>query len=288
MFVFFLRIFPLFCCICTLFLGGCGPLAGPEKGLLPFRVYFLNVGQGDACLLRTPANRFYLYDIGNEPRYLIAFLRSVKVDTLEAVFVSHPDLDHYGSFPTLLHEFPIKKVYLPPGMSQNPAWLEVLHAIDASHKPTGTLLAGDTLLWDQDIRVRALWPYSRAVLQGNNLSLVLRVEYASHTVLLTGDVEEEGEIGMLASGTTLSSDILKVAHHGSRTSSGLPFLSAVAPHWAIISCDSTVYGHPHPETVADLNYVVGDSNRILRTDRVGTVGFEIDEYGVRRIETQRL
>ena len=86
------------------------------------RVYFIDVGQGDACLMRTPGNRWFLYDVGNQPESLIPFLRHVRADTLEAVFISHPDLDHFGAFPTLLREIPIKKVYLPSGAGSNPAW----------------------------------------------------------------------------------------------------------------------------------------------------------------------
>lgn len=289
------RIFPLFGCICTLFLLGCSPFTEPGSGLGSgfgsdfgkssgsFRVYFLDVGQGDACLLRTPANHFFLYDIGNEERYLLSFLRHVKADTLDGVFISHPELDHFGAFQALYREIPIKKVYLPVGTSSDPTWQDVLRTLDAFKGGKGTLFAGDTLIWDGAVHVRALWPYSRASFTGNNLSVVLRVEYASHAVLLTGDVENQGETGMLAAGSHLGSDILKVAHHGSRTSNGLPFLSAVAPKWAVISCDSTVYGHPHPEAVADLKFILGDSTRILRTDRVGTIAFDIDANGIRRL-----
>jgi competence protein ComEC len=118
----------------------------------------------------------------------------------------------------------------------------------------------------------------------NNLSTVLRVEYLSRRIHLTGDIETEAEQGILSAGADPSADILKVSHHGSRTSSGLPFLSAVHPGWAVVSCDSAVYGHPHPEAMADLEFIIGDGSRILRTDRVGTIGFELDPYGIRRME----
>jgi competence protein ComEC len=293
MFIFLLRIFPLFCLICTLFLGGCvlggcEKLAGHESRQQAFHVYFLNVGQGDACLMQTRSNHFFLFDTGNDKEALLSFLRKRKVDTLSAVFISHPDLDHYGAFLPLLKEFPIKKMYMPPGTSQNPAWQELLGALDAFPGSKVTLLAGDTLIWDGEVNVRALWPYSRSSFQSNNLSLVLRVEYAQHALLLTGDVEDEGELGMLAADVNLDSDILKVAHHGSRTSNGLPFLSAVAPRWAIISCDSSVYGHPHRETMADLNLIMGDSTQILRTDREGTIGFAMDIQGVRRLRPEEV
>jgi competence protein ComEC len=258
-------------------------LEGKDPSEPPFLVQFLDVGQGDACLLKTPAGHFYLYDTGNQDAKLLSSLHHAGVDTLSAVFISHQDFDHYGSFLPLLHEFPIKKVYLPAGTSQNRAWQNVLATLDVYSGQRETLLAGDTLILDDNVHVRALWPYSPVGLESNNRSLVIRVEYAGHAILLTGDVEDEGERGILASSSHLASDILKVAHHGSRTSNGLPFISAVDPRWAVISCDSSVYGHPHAEALADLNYIIGDSSRILRTDKVGTVVFALDPIGVRRI-----
>ncbi len=288
MFIFPSWIFPLFCLICTMFMGGCQQLAGGNSQRQAFQVFFLDVGQGDACLMRTRANHFFLVDTGKDPEVLSDFLRKLKVDTLSAVFISHPDMDHYGALSATIKEFPIKKVYLPAGTSSNPTWLQLLGDLDAFTGPKVTLLAGDTLIWDGEVHIRALWPYSRAAYQGNNLSSVLRVEYASHSILLTGDVEDEGEMGMLAAGGYLDSDILKVAHHGSRTSNGLPFLSAASPLWAVISCDSMVYGHPHPEAIADMVLIMGDSTHILRTDRLGTLAFALDNLGVTRLSSQEM
>jgi competence protein ComEC len=281
------RIVPLFAALCTGYLLSCVPVPlqdGPGNASPPLKVWFIDVGQGDACLMRTPGNRWFLYDVGNAEGTLIPFLHRVTVDTLEAVFISHPDLDHFGAFPALFREFPIKRVYLPAGSSPNPAWLNVLGVLDASHRKTETLFAGDTLIFDEGVRVRTLWPFPHSGLESNNLSTVLRVEYRSQRILLTGDIEEEAERGILGTGAGLSADILKVAHHGSRTSTGLPFLAAVEPRWAVISCDSSVYGHPHAETLADLKLMLPDSTRILRTDREGTIGFEVDGMGIRRVK----
>ncbi len=258
-------------------------MEGPAGGSASLRVYFLDVGQGDACLLQTPGNRWFLYDVGNLEQYLVPFLKGVGVDTLSGVFISHPDLDHYGAFPAVLREFPVKKIHLPCGTNPNPAWLRLLSDLDAFQGEKDTLFAGDTLLLPGSVKLRVLWPFPHNAFLDNDISTVLRVEYQGKRILLTGDIEEGAEREILASGADPSADILKVAHHGSRTSSGLPFLAAVAPHWAVISCDSTVYGHPHPEAMADLKWILPDSSRILRTDREGTIGFELDEWGVRRI-----
>lgn len=283
MFFSILRIFPLFACICSLFLGGCQDLTNYAKSKLAFQVHFIDVGQGDACLLQTPSHHFYLYDTGNNEAVLLAFLEKMGVDSLSAVFISHPDLDHYGAFLGILGDFPVKKAYLPVGSSPSQSWTQLVQALDSLGIEKVTLLAGDTLIWDHDISVRTLWPYSKADYEGNNLSTVLRIEFASRSLLLTGDIEDAGERAILQTRERLKSDILKVAHHGSQSSSGLPFLSAVKPTFAIISCDSAVYGHPHKEAIADLKLILGDSNRILRTDRMGSIGFTLDDQGVHRL-----
>lgn len=279
-----LRIVPFFLFPCTCFFLSCLPAAGPANSRQGLRAWFLDVGQGDACLMRTPENRWFLYDIGNEPESVIAFLRHVRADTLQAAFISHPDLDHFGALSALLHEFPVKKVYLPSGSNPTPAWLGLLRDLDAFEGDLDTLYSGDTLLWDGGIRVRTLWPEPHSTLSANEQSTVLRIEYAGKRILLTGDIEDAAESALVEQGTDLRADVLKVAHHGSRTSSGLRFVSEVMPRWAMISCDSLVYGHPHEEAVADLSLVMGSSAGILRTDREGTVGFELDEEGIRRID----
>lgn len=278
------RIVPLFAVWCTCYFPSCSPLGGPRQADPPLRVYFIDVGQGDASLIRTPGNRWFLFDIGNHPEALIPILRGVGADTLEAVFISHPDLDHFGALPALLGKIPIKKVYLPSGSNPNPAWLDLLASLDVYPGEKDTLYAGDTLIFEPGVEVRTLWPFPHSSLESNNASTVLRVEYQTRRLLLTGDIEDEAETGILAAGLNPAADLLKVAHHGSRTSSGLPFLSAVRPHWAVISCDSAVYGHPHAESLADLSLIMGNQERILRTDREGTVVFDMDEWGVRRVE----
>ena len=277
------RILLIFPAISTWFLLACGLPAGPGDPSPPFRAYFVDVGQGDACLLRTPGGRYHLYDLGNRDERLLPFLRRMGVDTLESVFISHPDWDHFGSFAAVFPAIPVKRIHLPPGASTLPAWGEMLTALDVSRVPSDTLYAGDTLLWEGPVRIRVLWPPKHRTLEGNKMSLVLRVEHATHALLLTGDAEAEAEAEILTRDDP-AGDILKVGHHGSRTSSTLPFLAAVDPAYAVISCDSAVYGHPHAETLAGLRLIMGGDEGTLRTDIEGTIAFEIDAYGVRRID----
>src|SRR5688500_8263043 len=95
------KIVPLFGIACTWFFASCGMPDGLPAKDPPLRAYFVDVGQGDAFLLRAPSGKSYLYDIGNRESMLISFLADAGVDSLEAVFISHPDLDHFGAFACL-------------------------------------------------------------------------------------------------------------------------------------------------------------------------------------------
>lgn len=275
------EIVPLFSIACTWFLASCGMPDGLPGKDPPLQAFFVDVGQGDAFLLRTPSGKSYLYDIGNRETKLVSFLSDAGVDSLEAVFISHPDLDHFGAF-ACLKAIPVKRWYLPETNGPDPAWARMIRDLDAAGALLDTLFAGDTLAWADGIGVDVLWPPKYFLGSDNDRSLVLKITYRESRILLTGDVESEAETALLQSGRGLASGILKVAHHGSRTSSALPLLAAIAPRWAVISCDSSAYGHPHAETVAGLGLFIEDERRIVRTDREGTILFEIDADGVRR------
>lgn len=275
-------IVPLFLAACTCFFTACALPDGLPEPVPPLRAYFLDVGQGDACLLRTAEGRDYLYDLGNREAALAGPLERAGVDTLEAVFLSHADLDHFGAY-AVLHDIPVRRWFVPPARRPDPAWIRLLELLDARGADLDTLYSGDTVQLGSRLTARALWPPRHHTGGDNDLSLVLRISAGGAALLLTGDIEAEAEAGLLASGAALSGDLLKVAHHGSRTSSALPLLAAIRPRWAVISCDSAVYGHPHPETLAGLRRFIPDPGRILRTDRDGTVGFALDADGVRRI-----
>lgn len=274
----------LFLIPCTCFLASCRLPDGLPDEAPPMQAWFVDVGQGDACLLRTPEGRDFLYDIGNQGEKLATFLTAAGVDTLEAVLISHPDLDHFGAFSSL-QAFVVKRWYIPETKSPDPAWSGMIRTLDAQAARVETLHAGISLDWSDRLDVKVLWPPPLFSGSDNDLSVVIRITHGDGgaSLLLTGDVESAGEAGLLASGYDLTADLLKVAHHGSRTSSSLPFLAAAAPRWAIISCDSSVYGHPHADTRAGLRRFLPEE-RILRTDEAGTVGFEIGGGGVRRME----
>jgi competence protein ComEC len=275
-------IVPLFTAACTWFFTGCGSLPGPPEKAQSLEVYFVDVGQGDAVLLRLPGGKHILYDLGNRDDGLADALAAFGVDSLEAVLVSHVDLDHFGAH-AALRGISVNRWYLPETPAPDPAWQTLRNVLDASGAVPETLFAGDSLLWPGGVEAEVLWPPAGFDAADNERSLVLRVSHAGRRLLLTGDIEGAAEAGLLRSGRPLSADLLKVAHHGSRTSSSLPLLAAVSPRYAVISCDSSVYGHPHRETLAGLQRFM-EPGRVLRTDVEGTIGFEMGMAGLHKLK----
>lgn len=277
-------IVPLFTTACIWFFTGCGSLPEPPERAQALAVYFVDVGQGDAVLLRLPGGKHILYDLGNRDGDLADALAAFGVDSLEAVLISHVDLDHFGAH-AALRGISVNRWYLPETAAPDPAWQSFRDGLDASGAKQETLFAGDSLLWPGGVEAEVLWPPSGFDASDNERSLVLRISHAGRRLLLTGDIEGDAEADLLRAGRRLSADLLKVAHHGSRASTSLPLLAAVSPRYAVISCDSSVYGHPHRETMAGLERFV-ERERILRTDVVGTVGFELGEGGITRLKIE--
>jgi competence protein ComEC len=224
----------------------------------------LDVGQGLAVIVRT-ANRTLLYDAGpgfgseadSGGRIVAPALRGAGVSRIDAMVLSHEDLDHIGGALTLLETFEVA----------------ALHASLPAAHPLNTLAAarrcaaGDAWQWD-GVRFEFLHPVPGAW-KRNDGSCVLRVEAAGSAVLLTGDIERAAEASLLDRRLNLKSDVLLVPHHGSRTSSTAAFIDAVAPRWAVVTAGyRNRFGHPNAEVVRRYSDA-GVS--LLRTDRDGAI-----------------
>lgn len=245
--------------------GGSSKLDG-----LPFAVSFLNVGQGDSTLIRADGH-FLLVDSGSagQEQAVIQALRRNGCSRLDAVIVTHPHEDHMGALPVILREVPAESVCyapVPESALENPAadcaWKE------AAGLHRRKIRAGECFSLGK-ANVRVLGPLGSSFENLNNCSVVLRITYGKIAVLLTGDAEREEEFSLLRQRVCLRADILKCGHHGSRTSSSLPFLRAVHPRYAVISCGKgNAFGHPHAATLRHLR--LGRAG-VFRTDRQGTV-----------------
>ena len=265
-------------------LSGCSWSNAPAPIDTTVVVELLDVGQGDAILLTT-AGRHWMIDTGEPGHGLSSRLKIRGVERLERIFITHHHLDHLGGVPELLRNFPVGQISLSADGEITPGWELVLRIADSLSILIDTLWRGDWVALgesDSEIGCRVLYPNHSLWQSGNNASLVLQLVTPDARALFTGDLELEGEQELLElEGERLASELLKVGHHASRTSSSLPFLAAVRPLRAAISVGvGNSYGHPHREAVADLLLLLGDSSRLYRTDLSGDLRFEIDNRGL--------
>lgn len=225
-------------------------------------VQFLDVGQGDAALLTTPHGRQMLIDGGPSALDLSRELGATLPHwdrSLDAVLLSHPDEDHIGGLPKVFDRYRVGMVYDGGFPSASPAYRRFAAQDEARQR---RLVAGDSFELD-GVRFDVLWPpagYSTEDL--NNTSLVIRVTFDGVTLLFPGDAEAL----VLERLEGVAANILKVPHHGSKTTPPA-FLSRVGAQVAVVSVGATnTFGHPHPDTLAAL----GES-RVFRTDEDGRV-----------------
>ena len=232
----------------------------------------LDVGQGESVLLRD-GGRAMLVDGGGwrhgdlGGRILLPALARIGVRRLDAVVLTHPDLDHCGGLVDLASYLPVAQVWTAPGWRSKPCALDLSTLTGTRLRP---LWAGERAAvgrW----RLLALHPGPGGVGAGNERSLVLAAEAPGLRVLLTGDVGAATERRLLRRWprAALRADLLKVAHHGSRSSTSTELLRAVRPRLALISCGlGNRYGHPAPEV---LRRLAGFGVACLRTDRSGEI-----------------
>jgi competence protein ComEC len=243
----------------------------------------LDVGQGDAILIEGDRGGRLLIDGGPDPDRLIVELdaRIPPWDRrIDVLILSHPHEDHAGGLPRLIRSYRIGRVFEPGMVGPGPAYHAFRAGLALEARRPELLSTGDRLRLDS-IDLRVLWPDRGAVAREppdggtsiNNVSIVLLGTFGAQRFLLSGDIEEEIDPILIARGLPRV-DLLKVAHHGSRTSSTGAFLDALRPRAAIVSVGAVnPYGHPAPETLARIE---ARGARLYRTDRNGSVEATLD------------
>ena len=237
----------------------------------------LDVGQGDAILIRTPADKRILIDAGEGEVNVPTLLAGLGVDSLDLVIGTHPHADHIGGMDDVLDTLPVKR-YLDNGLTHTTkTYTGVMERIEAKEIPYQSGVRGMKFNLDDGAVLEVLFPDSvkltdtRSDLNSN--SVVARLTHGESCFLFTGDSEEPTERALLNGGLT-QCDVLKVAHHGSNHSSTRAFLETLKPSMAVISVGmGNRYSHPGDETLERL-HAAGAT--IYRTDLMGQVTFLSD------------
>ena len=233
-------------------------------------VHYIDVGQGDAIYIKMPNGEDVVIDGGNKGKgdAIVAYLKKQKVDDIEVLISTHPDADHIGGLDEILDAYRVENVYAPKVKHTTQAYKDFLQAVKREGKTIKTAQIGVSLPI-KGVNAKFVGPvkaYSNSDL--NNWSAVLHVTYKKNTFLFTGDAEHVSEKDMMTKKQTLRADVLKVGHHGAKTSTSSTFLNTVKPKHAIISVGKNSYGHPTSEIVTNLKR---QKVNTLRTDKNGTI-----------------
>ena len=295
-----------------------------------FEAAFLDVDQGDGIVLRERGGAVFLVDGGSTgvqkvgEKRIIPYLKSQGIRVMDCAFVSHTDSDHVSGLLEILGAMPVNSAYresvagyagtpvvkrlvLPARNETNKAYQSLLELAREKNVEVYYMEAGDRMVAGDHLEFFCLAPEEGIAYENKNAaSMVLLASYGEFDMLLTGDMEKEGERRLLermneswgmnmsrpmtgifetgfdAGGILNSVEVLKVSHHGSRTASSEEFISALRPCISVISCGkNNRYGHPHTETLESL---YGANSRVYRTDESGCVTVNVGKNGWMRVQ----
>jgi competence protein ComEC len=244
-------------------------------------VHVLDVGQGDGILIRTPGGSTVLVDGGPDPLVLKSRLHQVLPvweRRLDLVVATHADADHLSGLVPLPSRYALGAVIQPPDMGDDPLGVEWQRQLAIAGKMPMVAVRGQSVRLDGGVTLDVLHPGTEPVTRGdrNENSVVILLRMGEFAMLLTGDVEAEAERALLQTGLIGPVTILKVAHHGSPSSSGEGFLQACQPDIAVISVGAeNRVGHPAADVLARLGAA---GAWVLRTDEMGTIEFVTDGH----------
>ena len=273
----------------------CITIIGISIKIIPnnLKIYFIDVGQGDSTLIVTPQRKNILIDGGGSETYdvgkniLVPYLLDRKVTKLDYVIISHFDTDHVGGILTVLEELDVKKVIIGKQYEICDNYKEFLKIIRQKDILVKQVQKGDKINIEKNVQIKVLFPKEKMIEENslNNNSLVFKLMHKDFSVLFTGDIEkiaEERIVKLYSKSEILKSTILKVAHHGSKTSSTQEFLGLVQPKIALIGVGkNNLYGHPNDDVIERLKNI---NAKIYRTDNDGEIMIDVN----RRIKIQKM
>ncbi|WKV09668.1 ComEC/Rec2 family competence protein [Thermoanaerobacterium sp. CMT5567-10] len=249
-----------------------------KDGIL--KVYFIDVGQGDSIFIKSPDGKTMLIDAGvpEMGKKVVDYIKSLGVKKIDILVGTHPHEDHIGGMDYVINNFDIGKFYMPKVTTNTKTFEYVLNAAKNKGLKIDVAKAGVSLDLGPEVSAKMIAPNRTKYDDLNEYSAVIKLNYGDTSFLFTGDAEAESEKEMINQGYDLKSDVLKIGHHGSYTSTTAAFLDAVDPEYAVISCGKgNDYGHPHSVTLKKLK---ARNIPVYRTDECGTIVATSDGHSV--------
>ena len=243
------------------------------------RVTFLDVGKGDAAVIETPSGKIIVIDAGDSTakngdmgeKVIAPFLRRRNIRRIDILLLTHPHNDHISGAIFLLKQFPVGLIVENGRGAEHKRMKQIRQEAEKRHIAIRCAARGDMLDFGADVAAQVLSPACGADFgkRENAYSLVVRVAFQKTAFLFTGDAQGDAEKAMLKSGQNLACDVLKVGHHGHKSSSIPDFLNAARPRYAVISVDANNSAKmPHDATLKRLEKIRA---KIYRTDQNGGV-----------------
>lgn len=231
-------------------------------------VNYIDVGQADSIFIKTPEGKNMLIDAGETKKgAVVDFLNKNNVKKIDAVIATHPHSDHISEMDSVIENYEITNFYMPKVMHTTKSFENMIDALESKNVNVIEAKAGVTIDIDKNLKCDILAPCKNNYEDLNDWSAVLKITYGENSFLFTGDATEISERDIINNKSDIKADVLKIGHHGSRTSTSDEFLEFVNPKYTVISAEEgNDYGHPHKETMERLK----DINTYI-TFNTGTV-----------------
>lgn len=258
-----------------------GDTAGNSAGKISrdLSVYYLDVGQGDSEYIELPDGKTMLIDAGTSEsgNDIISFIQNKGTKKLDYVVATHPHADHIGSMAKVLQTFDIGQIYMPDASANTKTFEKMLDVIEEKNIPVKQAKAGVSIISGDELNADIIAPNSAEYDELNDYSAVVKLNFNSTSFLFMGDAEalSEGEIT-----SDVQCDVVKIGHHGSKTSSSQDFVNKTKAKYAIVSVGKdNSYGLPKDEILKRWETA---GAKVIRTDKEGTICFVSDGNKVER------
>ena len=260
------------------------------------KIHFIDVGQGDSSLIITPQNKTILIDGGGSvnsdfdvgKNTLLPYILDRGFTKIDIIIISHFDNDHVGGIITLLEELKVDKIYISKQIEKSTNYQRFLEIVNRKKIKVYEVIAGNQVRIEKNIYFDILWPMKEQITTNvlNNNAIVCNLHYKNFSMLFTGDIEEIAEKEILnvysQKEKLLKANILKVGHHGSKTSSTKEFLNIIKPQIAIIGVGkNNNFGHPNENVLERLQKL---NCKIFRTDINGEISIEVNNKSKYKIK----